>query len=159
MAIERWFCQINCREQGGTVSAGRPDSLTRDPIMMEESLHGEYRLSLLDRRGDDRRRTGRLPGAVRASALRAFDPLALYGLPLWTSPAVRLSPQTPRRAGARHNAPLSAIRRIVAAIRLWRGRARARQQLRELSDHLLKDIGLSRENVGYEFPKPLWHRD
>jgi len=26
--------------------------------------------------------------------------------------------------------------------------------VRELSDHLLKDIGLRREDVGYEFPKP-----
>ena len=127
--------------------------------MMEEGLHGEYRLSLLDRRGDDRRRTGRLPGAVRASALHAFDPLVQYGLPLWTSPAVRLAPRAPRRAGTRHIAPLSAIRRIVAAIRLWCGRARARRQLRELSDHMLKDIGLRREDVGYEFPKPYWHCD
>ena len=48
--------------------------------------------------------------------------------------------------------PLTAIRRIVAAIRRWREHARSRQQLRALSDHLLKDIGLRREDVGYEFP-------
>jgi uncharacterized protein YjiS (DUF1127 family) len=46
-------------------------------------------------------------------------------------------------------APLTAIRRIVAAVRQRRGRARSRQQLRELSDHLLKDIGLRREDVAY----------
>jgi uncharacterized protein YjiS (DUF1127 family) len=31
--------------------------------------------------------------------------------------------------------------------------------LRELSDHLLKDIGLKREVLVYEFPKPLGHWD
>ena len=62
-----------------------------------------------------------------------------------------------RRADTRHIAVLTVIRRIVAAIRLWRGRARSQQQLRELSDHMLKDIGLRREDVGYEFPKPFWH--
>jgi uncharacterized protein YjiS (DUF1127 family) len=116
--------------------------------MMEEGLHGEFRLSLLDRRDDDRRRTARLPGALRTSSLRAFDPVVQYGLPLWALQAVRLAPEAPRRAGTRHIAPLTAIRRIVTAIRLWRGRARARQQLRELNDHMLKDIGLRREDVG-----------
>jgi uncharacterized protein YjiS (DUF1127 family) len=48
------------------------------------------------------------------------------------------------------------ISRIVAAIRQWRIRARSRQQLREPSDNLLKDIGLRREGVGCEFPKPFW---
>jgi uncharacterized protein YjiS (DUF1127 family) len=47
-----------------------------------------------------------------------------------------------RRAETRDTAPLTAIPRIVAAIRLWRGRARSRQQLRPLSNHPLKDIGL-----------------
>ena len=65
----------------------------------------------------------------------------------------------PRRTQASHIAPLKAIGRIVAAIRLWRGRSRSRQQLRELDDHLLKDIGLRGEDVGYEFPKPLRHWD
>jgi uncharacterized protein YjiS (DUF1127 family) len=54
---------------------------------------------------------------------------------------------------------LTATRQAVAAIRLWRARARSRQQLRELSDHLLKDIGLRREVVGCEFPTPFWHCD
>jgi uncharacterized protein YjiS (DUF1127 family) len=127
--------------------------------MMQEGLHGEFRLSWQDRRGDDRRRRGRLPGAVRASSLRAFDPVMQYGMPLWASPAVRLAPQAPHRVGTRHIAAPTAIRRIAAAIRLWLGRARSREQLRELSDHLLKDIGLSREAVGYEFPQPLWPCD
>jgi uncharacterized protein YjiS (DUF1127 family) len=64
-----------------------------------------------------------------------------------------------RRAETMPIGPLSAIRRIVAAIRLWRERARSRQQLHELSDRMLRDIGLRREDVGYQFPKPFWHRD
>jgi len=59
----------------------------------------------------------------------------------------------------RHIAALRAIRQIVAAIQLWRGRARSRPQLRELSDHMLKDIGLRRDDVGYDFPKLFWRGD
>ena len=62
-----------------------------------------------------------------------------------------------RRAKNRHIAPLAAIRLIVAATRRRREGARSRQQLRELSDHMLRDIGLRREDVGYKFPKLFWH--
>ena len=31
--------------------------------------------------------------------------------------------------------------------------------LLQLDDHLLKDIGLRRVKVRYEFPTPFWHRD
>jgi uncharacterized protein YjiS (DUF1127 family) len=56
-------------------------------------------------------------------------------------------------------APLMVIRRIVAAIRLRRARARSQQELRGLSDLMLKDIGLRREDVGSSFPKPFWQCD
>jgi uncharacterized protein YjiS (DUF1127 family) len=62
----------------------------------------------------------------------------------------------PRHPRMRPIASLTEIQRIVAAIWHWRSRARSRQQFRELSDHLLKDIGLRREDVVYEFPKPFW---
>jgi uncharacterized protein YjiS (DUF1127 family) len=62
-----------------------------------------------------------------------------------------------RRVETIHIAPRSVIRRIVAAIGLWCARARSRQELRELSEHLLKDVGVRREDVGYEVPKPFWH--
>jgi uncharacterized protein YjiS (DUF1127 family) len=54
---------------------------------------------------------------------------------------------------------MAVIRRIVSAIRRWRERARSRPQLRELNDHFLRDIGLRRDNVGYDFAKPFWHLD
>jgi uncharacterized protein YjiS (DUF1127 family) len=120
--------------------------------MMEEALHGEFRLSLLDRRGDGHRRAAR-------PAAGTFDPVAQYGPFLWASPDMPLTVWTLRPARTRHSAVLTAIRQAVAAIRLWRARACSRQELRELSDHLLKDIGLRREEVGYEFSKPFWHRD
>jgi uncharacterized protein YjiS (DUF1127 family) len=100
--------------------------------MMEQSLNGMFRPSSLDARCDERRQA--LPDVP--SIRRSF-----------------------RRAETSHTAPLTVIRRIVAAIGLWRARARSRQQLRELSEHLLKDIGLRREDVGYKFQKPFWHCD
>jgi len=45
-----------------------------------------------------------------------------------------------------------------AAIRLWPERARSWQQLRELSDHMLKDIGMSQEEAFREAEKPFWRR-
>jgi uncharacterized protein YjiS (DUF1127 family) len=36
---------------------------------------------------------------------------------------------------------------------------RSRQELRELGDHMLKDIGLRREEIGTEFRTPFWSRD
>jgi uncharacterized protein YjiS (DUF1127 family) len=64
----------------------------------------------------------------------------------------------PRRVGTIHTAALKAIRRIVAATQLRRARARWRPQLRELSDHMLQDIGRRREDVGCEFARLFWHR-
>jgi uncharacterized protein YjiS (DUF1127 family) len=99
--------------------------------MMDQTVHGEFRLFSLDRCRHEHR---------RAVPSRSATAIALV-LPL-TRPA-------PRRAETRGMVPLTAIRRIVAAVRQRRGRARSRQQLRELSDHLLKDIGLRREDVAY----------
>jgi uncharacterized protein YjiS (DUF1127 family) len=100
--------------------------------MMEQSLNGVFRPSLLDARSGERRQA---------------------------SPDVPFIGRSFRRAETSYVAPLTVIRRIVAAFRMWRIRARSQQELRELSDHLLKDIGLRREDVGYEFQKPFWHCD
>ena len=47
------------------------------------------------------------------------------------------------------------IRRILAVMRLPRGRVRSRQQLKELDNHLL----LEREAVDYTSPRPELHWD
>ena len=39
---------------------------------------------------------------------------------------------------------------------LWLERARQRRQLRELSDHMLRDIGLTRADAWAEAEKPFW---
>jgi uncharacterized protein YjiS (DUF1127 family) len=64
-----------------------------------------------------------------------------------------------RRLHSTRIAAMTVIRQLVAAIRLWRRRARAHRELHELSDHTLKDIGLRREDFVYDFPKPFWHLD
>jgi uncharacterized protein YjiS (DUF1127 family) len=116
---------------------------------MEQSLNGVFPLSPLDLRYDKRSIAARLAGTVRALSLRTFDPSVPHRSPLRASPDVPLGGRALRRAKTKPIAPLTAIRRIVAAIRLWRGRTRSRQQLRELDDHLLKDIGLKREDIVY----------
>ena len=103
--------------------------------MIKQDLYGEFRMSLLDRRGDQRRRAARSSGATAIVFVSSF------------------AGREPRCFGARHFALLAVIRRIAAALRLWRRRARARQQLPALSDHLLKDIGLGREAVDYTSPR------
>ena len=39
---------------------------------------------------------------------------------------------------------------------IWHQRARDRRQLESLSDHMLRDIGLSRADVFAEASKPFW---
>ena len=128
--------------------------------MMDECVqHRDYRRSSLDRRGDDRRSHARVAVMARVSPPFAFDRVAQRRLPLWLSPDVQVTEWAPRKAEARHFPILTAIGRIVATLRLWRRRARSRQQLRALSGHMLKDIGLRREDVGYDVSSPLWYRD
>ena len=133
---------------------------------MEENLCGEYALSPRDRRRDDRcgmvlspdaissflQPAHRLPTTVWAVSVRIDDLAAPHRSPLWAARDVPL----PRGDETTEIAPLGPIGRIVATIRLWRRRARSRQELRELNDHLLKDIGLSRDAVAYEVAKPFW---
>ena len=122
--------------------------------MIEERLRG-------DDRGYGRGRVARPLDMAWVCAFGIYDPARRLGVPSSTPPKLRFTERVPPSAETRGVSPLPAIRRIVAAIWRWRSRARAhsRQQLRELSDHLLKDIGLRREAVGCEFPKPFWPCD
>jgi uncharacterized protein YjiS (DUF1127 family) len=46
--------------------------------------------------------------------------------------------------------------RLVQTLLLWHERARQRRHLQDLSDHMLRDIGLSRADVLAETDKPFW---
>ncbi|MDX1539947.1 MAG: DUF1127 domain-containing protein [Geminicoccaceae bacterium] len=60
-------------------------------------------------------------------------------------PALELRPE-PRRT----------FRRMVEALLTWHERIRQRQALAALTDHMLRDIGLSRADVSMEVDKPFW---
>ena len=44
----------------------------------------------------------------------------------------------------------------IELLMIWHERARQRHQLRSLSDHMLRDIGLGRADVEGEAAKPFW---
>jgi uncharacterized protein YjiS (DUF1127 family) len=44
----------------------------------------------------------------------------------------------------------------IGTLTLWQGRRRARQQLANLSDQILQDIGITRDQVEREYGKPFW---
>jgi uncharacterized protein YjiS (DUF1127 family) len=48
------------------------------------------------------------------------------------------------------------VQRLVTLLLTWQQRARDRRQLESLSDHMLRDIGLSRADVFAEASKPFW---
>lgn len=51
------------------------------------------------------------------------------------------------------SAPLGALR---ALLREWRHRSRSRRELAELDEHLLKDVGITRDQARTEIDKPFW---
>ena len=48
------------------------------------------------------------------------------------------------------------LRDAVELLLVWQQRARDRRQLQSLSDHMLRDIGLTRADVFAEASKPFW---
>jgi uncharacterized protein YjiS (DUF1127 family) len=118
--------------------------------MIEEYLHA-------NERGYGRRRVVHPPDTAPVCAFGIYNSAGQPGAP--SSTPLRFTERAPPRAETRGVSPLSAIRRIVSRIRLWRARARSRQELCELRDHQLADIGLRREDVGYWFPEPFWYHD
>jgi uncharacterized protein YjiS (DUF1127 family) len=50
------------------------------------------------------------------------------------------------------------LRRAVDMLLIWHERARQRRQLECLSDHMLRDIGLTRADVLAEATKQFWQR-
>jgi uncharacterized protein YjiS (DUF1127 family) len=63
-----------------------------------------------------------------------------------------------------HAAPTSFLRQAIRVLAEWRERARTRRAMRamcetrELDDHMLKDIGLSRSQLLFEATKPFRER-
>jgi uncharacterized protein YjiS (DUF1127 family) len=55
-------------------------------------------------------------------------------------------------------APWTSAVAVVEGALAWFERARQRRHLSELSDHMLKDIGLSRADVEAEAAKPFWRQ-
>jgi uncharacterized protein YjiS (DUF1127 family) len=51
---------------------------------------------------------------------------------------------------------LSTLLRLSETAWIWRARARSRRDLARFSDHMLKDIGISRADVYRESSKPFW---
>jgi uncharacterized protein YjiS (DUF1127 family) len=49
-----------------------------------------------------------------------------------------------------------ACRRVADIGLVWTDRARQRRQLAELSDHMLRDLGLTRADAWAEADKPFW---
>jgi hypothetical protein len=109
--------------------------------MIEERMHG-------DDGGYVLRRVG-LPASVPVCPFEIRDPA---GSP--EAPLLRFMERVPPAAETRG---VSAIRRIVSAIGLWRTRARS-QELCEPSDHEPGDIYLGGEDVRHRFPEA-WYRD
>jgi uncharacterized protein YjiS (DUF1127 family) len=48
------------------------------------------------------------------------------------------------------------LRRLIRLLRRWRQRAHSRRELRELDDHVLQDIGLSRDTLLREPTRLFW---
>ena len=48
------------------------------------------------------------------------------------------------------------VRAVAGRIEDWAERARQRRALRELSDHMLKDLGITRYDAEFEARKPFW---
>ncbi len=65
----------------------------------------------------------------------------------------QLAPPPPRVRAAPPGANLV---RLVATIRLWRNRLRERQELAEMGERELHDLGLSRADILGELVKPFW---
>jgi uncharacterized protein YjiS (DUF1127 family) len=81
-------------------------------------------------------------------------------MPLQTTiDPVPIATRRPRRGDARHTMPGASLRWVEALLTRWRERMRSRRQLQnlcDLHDHILQDIGLTRAALLCETTKPFW---
>lgn len=47
-------------------------------------------------------------------------------------------------------------RTVRTTITVWRQRSASRRELRELDEHVLRDVGISRSQADFEGNKPFW---
>ena len=52
--------------------------------------------------------------------------------------------------------PMEVLIRLADLLATWEQRARERRHLAEMSDHMLKDLGISRADAQHESAKPVW---
>jgi uncharacterized protein YjiS (DUF1127 family) len=149
LATERFFARSNAPDRAAPSAKGPAKFGKRGAVMME-CLYGEIGVLPLRRHHDRRKAAVGLSETVWLSSVSLVDLPAHHA----SSPGSPLNPALDRPAPPRGETsdftPLTAIRRIFAALRRWGGRFRPQQPLRELSDHLLKDIGLSRVVLAYD---------
>jgi uncharacterized protein YjiS (DUF1127 family) len=72
-----------------------------------------------------------------------------------SSPTCSLSGAAVHGADSRRK-DASGLARFVNLLEIWAERLRARRELAEMSDVMLKDIGLSRSDASQEWDKPFW---
>jgi uncharacterized protein YjiS (DUF1127 family) len=65
-------------------------------------------------------------------------------------------PASTNGASTRVAAFLLAARRMAHMVWVWRSRVETRRAMSMLSDHVLRDIGLTRADVDREVMKPFW---
>ena len=65
-------------------------------------------------------------------------------------------PHTPARQWRQAAITIALLPRWLAALRGMHARWCQRRDLRELDDHLLRDIGITREQAQREDSKPIW---
>jgi uncharacterized protein YjiS (DUF1127 family) len=66
-------------------------------------------------------------------------------------PLMTVLPRTSIKSAVQHT-----LLRAVETASAWHGRTRQRRALRELSDHMLRDIGMDRAAALAEATKPFW---
>ena len=70
--------------------------------------------------------------------------------------AARRGTPRPRNFRQRVAAARASLGRLADLISVWRQRSRQRRQLHGLSEHMLKDLGISRADVDCETSKRSW---
>ncbi len=80
----------------------------------------------------------------------------------WRQPAIVMRGWNPRAIERRLSLGERITTAAVAAfaqLRTWRERARSRQALLRLDDHMLRDLGISRAMAEFKGSQPFWRDD